>query len=1291
MFVRRVKSADVTASLQRFADLHRDAASRAKHLKLVFDALCAQEKRQFMDDYSFETFHLVDELLLQANLAQTGQAVIEVESALWTLEQLLCYAPELIGSGWQKNAIEAILRKALFPYNLLVVRKIAIRLFLMWYQSLAMFDNTSMQNDFVFQCLLPNFPLKNDKSTENLLLLYCQSAEAGNGPGPSRNVPLVANTNDVVPSVKEKAQLLQVYMDKFLEYCTRETVRIEWNDEAKRLQCAKFILDRVIVLYIYEVFPDIETSGVDIYGGWESSEEHIDIRDTADPIVIARYWLIRWMTSVASNRKDPLLGNHLYHQALFSSRKGTNTLLTLLKEAIILPLPCSNVIHKVFSLINLWLLQRDLPPFIGKPGISTESFFLLLIHFLTSFFHSPYLITCGDRLSSAVALTHNLLQTIRDLCSSSSSLPFEFSVSVWCDLIRSLADGIRTVSSRSDAFGRATSGLLVQNLLFVVIYVQAIREIEIDDRVWDDILIVFQMGCWMNMIEQWSRVVDSITRALILNIFEVDVATPNNVQQNVLKNLRREKSEEIKIDDDGSFELGSEDSRSETESSVDDESIYMNSIIQRKGDGFVWLRVWMRVINLVSPLHAAHTQVAVQTISKTINTLLRVSGTDALVHWLSIRLFLLPTSAQINCIPAFCSVLSSLDPPLLLQAYAILALTNAVNFEHGATLLDYMPSMSHEHLASLAHPTLNCLAKLVSHLNYSPRSIQVAALLSPDHEAAESLLLDVISSNSAEISHQAYSLALNALALLIIERADTNLMMEVLNRLRRIHASGPLIYLFCSNLYQLTYLGQHSQLTSLLEQSLELIEDQRLVGELLWRSVAISLYSGEVNPPMVKIILHQKYPCLEGFLIRYCRQFPFPSFSLSQLNSLEHNSRSSSNSADGDQVLSKYIFIDQQTAILSIDHEDELRITSRTSIGKHCWIFTEEKKNSVTNSNINKWLQNLASRPAKPCNHISDAKELMDDPFQVPQCLKKLPQLPRALETDSTDCSDMYSFIQQNQRIPSKKSIIHPPLHMNDNQIESVPQKFLLWRSLVSNFYMIGDARQVPSNFARDLRHLDQTSSREFHKVAVIYVAKGQEEKNAILMNTSASDSFNKFIDGLGWPVQISKHFGYAGGLNGEIIAPYYSSGDTELIFHVSTRLGGDVTQKLKHLGNDEVHVVWSEHDRPYRRDTIATRFCDVLIVLYQMSPLLVRVSIETQRPLEFGPLFDGAHVHLIQLPYLVRDTVINASRAYRLTQQDCARPLQHRQKVFMDARRHLAIFSPSASISHVYSPTLKS
>ncbi|VDK61021.1 unnamed protein product [Gongylonema pulchrum] len=76
MFARKVKSADFTASLQRFADLHRDCASRAKHLKLALDALC-----------------------VQADLTQTAQSVLEAESALWTLEQLLCLVPELVGSG----------------------------------------------------------------------------------------------------------------------------------------------------------------------------------------------------------------------------------------------------------------------------------------------------------------------------------------------------------------------------------------------------------------------------------------------------------------------------------------------------------------------------------------------------------------------------------------------------------------------------------------------------------------------------------------------------------------------------------------------------------------------------------------------------------------------------------------------------------------------------------------------------------------------------------------------------------------------------------------------------------------------------------------------------------------------------------------------------------------------------------------------------------------------------------------------------------------------------------------
>jgi hypothetical protein len=41
---------------------------------------------------------------------------------------------------------------------------------------------------------------------------------------------------------------------------------------------------------------------------------------------------------------------------------------------------------------------------------------------------------------------------------------------------------------------------------------------------------------------------------------------------------------------------------------------------------------------------------------------------------------------------------------------------------------------------------------------------------------------------------------------------------------------------------------------------------------------------------------------------------------------------------------------------------------------------------------------------------------------------------------------------------------------------------------------------------------------------------------------------------------------------------------------------------QLRHLGNDEVHIVWSEHSRDYRRGIIPTDFGDVLIIVYPMK-----------------------------------------------------------------------------------------
>jgi len=44
--------------------------------------------------------------------------------------------------------------------------------------------------------------------------------------------------------------------------------------------------------------------------------------------------------------------------------------------------------------------------------------------------------------------------------------------------------------------------------------------------------------------------------------------------------------------------------------------------------------------------------------------------------------------------------------------------------------------------------------------------------------------------------------------------------------------------------------------------------------------------------------------------------------------------------------------------------------------------------------------------------------------------------------------------------------------------------------------------------------------SRDTHKVAVIYVAAGQEDKASVLANNAGSPLFDEFVAALGWTVK---------------------------------------------------------------------------------------------------------------------------------------------------------------------------
>ncbi|XP_038599949.1 ral GTPase-activating protein subunit alpha-2 [Tachyglossus aculeatus] len=203
------------------------------------------------------------------------------------------------------------------------------------------------------------------------------------------------------------------------------------------------------------------------------------------------------------------------------------------------------------------------------------------------------------------------------------------------------------------------------------------------------------------------------------------------------------------------------------------------------------------------------------------------------------------------------------------------------------------------------------------------------------------------------------------------------------------------------------------------------------------------------------------------------------------------------------------------------------------------------------------------------------------------------------------------------------------------------------------NFHLL----KKNSKLLRELKNLDSRQCRETHKIAVFYIAEGQEDKCSILSNARGSQAYEDFVAGLGWEVDLSKHCGFMGGLqrNGSTgqTAPYYATSTVEVIFHVSTRMPSDsddsLTKKLRHLGNDEVHIVWSEHTRNYRRGIIPTDFGDVLIIIYPMKNRMFFIEI-TKKPEVpfFGPLFDGAIVTSKLLPSLICATCINASRAVK-------------------------------------------
>jgi len=206
--------------------------------------------------------------------------------------------------------------------------------------------------------------------------------------------------------------------------------------------------------------------------------------------------------------------------------------------------------------------------------------------------------------------------------------------------------------------------------------------------------------------------------------------------------------------------------------------------------------------------------------------------------------------------------------------------------------------------------------------------------------------------------------------------------------------------------------------------------------------------------------------------------------------------------------------------------------------------------------------------------------------------------------------------------------------------------------------------------FVRSLKELDSLKGREIHKLGILYVGPGQEDQNDILKNSNGSELYAEFVAALGSRVDLKTHTGFTGGLDRNLSAGkesiYYATATNEIMFHVATmmptREDEQQIEKKKHIGNDFVHIIWSEHKRDYKPTTITSHFNGAHIVIYPLPNGLFRIQVFRKERLSFfGPLLDGMVVNKEILVPLVRQTAINASRRARNLSKGFKKPFPTR------------------------------
>ncbi|KAF9279402.1 hypothetical protein BGZ68_007949 [Mortierella alpina] len=246
-----------------------------------------------------------------------------------------------------------------------------------------------------------------------------------------------------------------------------------------------------------------------------------------------------------------------------------------------------------------------------------------------------------------------------------------------------------------------------------------------------------------------------------------------------------------------------------------------------------------------------------------------------------------------------------------------------------------------------------------------------------------------------------------------------------------------------------------------------------------------------------------------------------------------------------------------------------------------------------------------------------------------------------------------------------------------------------------------------------ELQFLDDLKERDCMGVSVYFAQSGDVGYDELVHGSSAglSKDFSRFLDCLGWPIQVETHSGYLGHLTKELChtTPYFADRNTEVIFHVpylmrpssnhshshnASGLAADVPLMQDHrlvdqfravTMHDKVAVVWvEERERMVQLLPLIDQSVMVYLLIHPLEGdsagglFWIRILIQNTHttagsvrlaanPLMIGPLADGMLVSRHSLGSLVRNTAISADRACRLMTDSFTEPTTLRARYIQE------------------------